>query len=80
MNEQTVHEAKYQVDIEGALKPWGKDTITTEEVAALGGWDVSEGVVLINLEDGTERTLQPGEVIKLGPGIGFSKKILFQRG
>ena len=31
---------KYEVDIEGAFKPWDKDTITTEEVAALGGWDV----------------------------------------
>ena len=48
---------KYEVDIEGAYKPWDKDTITTEEVAALGGWDVSEGVVLIDLEDGTERNL-----------------------
>lgn len=71
---------KYEVDIEGAFKPWDKDTITTEEVAALGGWDVSEGVVLIDLEDGTERNLQPGEVVKLRSGIGFSKKILFKRG
>ena len=79
MAEQEVH-LKYEVDIEGAYKPWGKDTITTEEIAALGGWDVSEGVVLIDLEDGTERTLKPGEEIKLRPGIGFSKKIRFQRG
>ena len=71
---------KYEIDVEGALKPWDKETITTEEIAALGGWDVSEGVVLINLEDGTERTLQPDEVVKLSPGIGFSKKIRFQRG
>ena len=71
---------KFEVDIEGAYKPWDKDTITTEEVAALGGWDTSVGVVLVNLEDGTERTLQPGEVVKLQPGLGFSKKILFKRG
>ena len=80
MDEQKVLEIKFEIDIEGALKPWDKDTITTEEVAALGGWDVSEGVVLIDLEDGTERNLKPGEVIKLRPGIGFSKKIRFQRG
>ncbi len=80
MDEQKVLEIKFEVDIEGALKPWDKDTISTEEVAALGGWDVSEGVVLIDLEDGTERNLKPGEVIKLRPGIGFSKKIRFQRG
>ena len=71
---------KFEIDIEGAYKPWDKDTITTEEVAALGGWDASEGVVLIDLEDGTERNLQPGEVVKLRPGIGFSKKIRFKRG
>ena len=80
MDEQKVLEIKFEIDIEGALKPWDKDTITTEEVAALGGWDVSEGVVLIDLEDGTERNLKPSEVIKLRPGIGFSKKIRFQRG
>ena len=79
MVQQQEH-AKYDIDIEGALKPWDKDTITTEEIAALGGWDVSEGVVLIDLEDGTERNLEPGEVVKLRPGIGFSKKVRFKRG
>lgn len=78
--QETTKAPKFEVDIEGAYKPWNKETITTEEVAALGGWDPSLGVVLVNLEDGTERTLQPGEVVKLEPGLGFSKKILFQRG
>ena len=77
---QRVEPPKFEVDIEGAYKPWDKDTITTEEVAALGGWDPSVGVILVNLDDGTERTLQPGEVIKLEPGVAFSKKILFKRG
>ncbi len=80
MMQQTARETKFEIDIEGEFKPWDKDTITTEEVAALGGWDVSEGVVLIDLEDGTERNLEPGEVVKLRPGMGFSKKIKFQRG
>lgn len=80
MVKEAMRETKFEIDIEGAFKPWDKDTITTEEVAALGGWDVSKGVVLIDLEDGTERTLEPGEVVKLRPGIGFSKKIRFQRG
>ena len=77
---QQVELPKYEVDIEGAYKPWDKDTITTEEVAALGGWDPSIGVILVNLDEGTERTLQPQEVIKLEPGVSFSKKILFKRG
>lgn len=71
---------KYHLDIEGELKPWDKDTITTEEVAALGEWDVSLGVILIDLKDNTERTLQPGEVVEVKPGMGFSKKIRFKRG
>ena len=72
-------EPKFSLDIEGALKPWDKDTITTEEIAALGGWDVSLGVLLIDA-DNNERTLQPGEVVKLEPGLGFSKKVRFRRG
>ena len=70
---------KFTLDIEGALKPWDKDTITTEQIAALGGWDVSLGVLLID-KDNNERTLQPGEVVKLEPGLGFSKKVRFLRG
>ena len=30
---QQVEYHKYEVDIEGAYKPWDKDTITPEEVA-----------------------------------------------
>ena len=70
---------KYEINIEGALKPWGSDHITTEQIAALGGWDPSEGVILID-QDNNERTLQPGEVVKLEPGMAFSKKIMFKRG
>lgn len=70
---------KFFVDIEGVLKPWDQDTITTEEVIKLGGWDPSQGAILID-KDNTERTLQPGEVVELKPGHGFSKKIRFKRG
>ena len=27
---------KFHLDIEGVLKPWDKDTITTDEIIALG--------------------------------------------
>jgi hypothetical protein len=73
------HGPKFFVDIEGALHPWDKSTITTEQIIGLGGWDPSQGVVLID-KDNNERTLQPGEVIELRPGYGFSKKIRFKRG
>ena len=71
---------KYEVDVEGEFKPWDSETITTEQVAALSGWDPAEGVILVNLDDGTERTLDPGEEIKLQNNLGFSRKVLFKRG
>ncbi len=70
---------KYFVDVAGVLKPWNKDTITTEEIIGLGGWDPSQGAILID-KDNNERTLKPGEVVELEPGQGFSKKIRFKRG
>jgi hypothetical protein len=71
---------KFTLDIEGQLVPWSEDTITTEQILELGGWEISQGVVLIDLRENTERTLQPGEVVELRPGLGFSKRIRFKRG
>ena len=70
---------KFFVNIEGTEYPWDKDTITTEEIITLGGWDPSLGVIEID-KDNNERTLQPGEVVDLKPGHGFSKKIRWKRG
>ena len=70
---------KFYVDIEGVLKPWDKPTITTEQIIELGGWDPSQGAIVID-KDNNERTLQPGETIELKPGMGFSKKVRFKRG
>ena len=72
-------EPKFFLDIEGAEKPWYESTITTEQIAALGGWDPAQGVLLIDA-DNNERTLAPGEVVDLKPGMGFSKKVRFKRG
>ena len=77
------HEAKngpkYIINIEGKLVDWDQDTITTEQVIELGGWDPSLGAILID-KDNNERTLQPGEIVELKPGMGFSKKVRFKRG
>jgi hypothetical protein len=70
---------KYFVDIEGTIHEWDRDTITTEEIAGLGGWEASLGVIEID-KDNNERTLRPGEVIQLKPGHGFAKKIRWRRG
>lgn len=71
--------AKYHLDIEGVLKDWDEDTITTEQIIRLGGWDASQGAILID-HDNRETTLQPGQVVEIKPGMGFSKKVRFKRG
>lgn len=73
------HGPKYHLDVEGTLKPWDRDTITTEEIIALGGWDPSQGAIVID-RDNNERQLRPGEEIELKPGMGFAKKVRFRRG
>lgn len=80
MAQPTALGPKFHLDIEGEIKPWDEDMITTEQVADLGGWDPSLGVILIDLKDNIERTLVAGEVVEVKPGMGFSKKIRFKRG
>ena len=68
-----------QLHIEDKIYPWPRDTIKTEEIAELGGWDVSQGVIEVD-QDQNERTLAPGEVVKLRPDQVFGKKLRFKRG
>jgi hypothetical protein len=70
---------KFTLDIEGNLVRWDQDTITTEQLIALGGWDRSQGAILIDA-DNNETTLQPNQTIEIKPGMGFSKKVRFKRG
>lgn len=72
-------EPKYHVDIEGTVYEWDDATITTEQIAELGGWDPSKGVILIDVHN-NQRTLDPGEVVELKPGMGFAKTHHFKRG
>src|SRR5262249_20328141 len=70
---------KYIVVIEGKEFSWARDTITTEEIAGLGGFPVVDGVIEIDA-DNVERTLVPNETVNLKPGHGFSKKVRWKRG
>jgi hypothetical protein len=79
MKDDSIKGPKYFVNIEGKEYPWERDTITREEIAQLGGWEISQGVIEID-KDNVERTLNPGEQIELKPGHGFSKKIIWKRG
>ena len=70
---------KYILNVEGAEIPWDQDTITTEQIAELGGWDTSLGVIEVD-QHNNERTLSPEEVIEIKPGLGFGKKHQWKRG
>tara|TARA_B100000965_G_C19477722_1_gene707049 strand:+ start:622 stop:897 length:276 start_codon:yes stop_codon:yes gene_type:complete len=70
---------KYCVNVEGTQHDWDERTITTEQIALLGGWHPNQGVLLVD-QDNNERTLKPGEVVELKPGLGFCKKVKFKRG
>jgi len=71
---------KFFVNIEGAEEPWPEARITVPQIRTLAGWEATQEVVEVDLEDNSERTLGDDEVVELKPGHGFSKKIKFQRG
>lgn len=81
MEKTKIHDEgqKYYINIEGKEFDWHEETITTEEIIRLGGWEPSQGVIEID-SDNNERTLQSGEIIYIKPGHGFSKKIRWKRG
>lgn len=70
---------RFCVNTEGTEHPWDRPTITTEEIARLGGWDPAQGVIEVH-EDNTERTLAPGEVVHLRPGHAFCRRVRWKRG
>lgn len=71
---------KYEVNVEGTIKPWDKATITVPEIRLLGGFPSDQPVLEVNLKDNTERTLAEDEIVELKPGQGFAKKVSFRRG
>lgn len=70
---------RFCVNTEGTEHPWDRPRITTEEIARLGGWDPAQGVIEV-LADNTERTLAPGEVVLLQPGLAFCRRVRWKRG
>ena len=71
---------KYEIDIEGTKYVWDKDVISVAEIRTLGKLPQDVPVIEIDLKDNTQRTLSEDEVVQLRPGLGFSKKIKYQRG
>lgn len=69
----------FRLFVEGNVYRWAEDTITTEQIAELGGWNVSEGVVQVDANQ-SEIQLNPGQVVKLEPGCTFGKPLRWKRG
>jgi hypothetical protein len=69
----------YHVDIEGTVYDWDQPTITVADIRRLGNLPGDTPVMIVD-EHNNQRTLQEGEVVELKPGIGFSKKVRYQRG
>lgn len=66
--------------IENKEFSWPKATITTEQIAQLGGWDPSSGVQQLDLATNEARTLKPAEIVDLTKIKTFAKKIGWRRG
>lgn len=71
---------KYELDIEGQIHEWDRETITVAELRQLAGYAPDQQMIEVDLRDNTEVTLAEGEPIELRPGKGFAKKVVFKRG
>jgi hypothetical protein len=71
---------KYDVDIEGQIYPWDRDSITVPELRELAGYPPDQQMIEVDLKDNTEVVLAEDAAVALKPGKGFAKKVVFKRG
>ena len=71
---------KYEVDIEGRIYEWGRDTISLPELRGLAGYGADQQMIEVDLKDNSERVLEESDTVELKPGKGFAKKVAFKRG
>jgi hypothetical protein len=69
----------FKLHIEGKGFPWPHPTVTMEQIAALGGWNPSEGVIQVD-SDQNETTIKPGQVVTLPTDCSFGKPLHWKRG
>jgi hypothetical protein len=74
------HESKYDINIEGTIYPWNHPTITVPQLRELAGIPADQQMMEVNLKTNEERTLPEDAVIHLQPGVGYAKKVRYQRG
>lgn len=73
----------YEISIEGAIQPWGRNTISVAEIRELGGFPQDAPVVAVNLEDAQKHVLSEDavhELPPLEPGKPSVKRVNFVRG
>jgi len=71
---------KFHLNIEGKIFDWNEDTITVPQIRTLGNLPTDIPVIQIDLEMNSQIQLAEDAVVELRPGLGFSKKIKWQRG
>lgn len=71
---------KYEVDIEGQIYPWDRDSITVPELRELAGYPADQQMIEVDLKDNTEVVLADDATVTLKPGKGFAKRVVFKRG
>jgi hypothetical protein len=74
--------ARYEVNIEGQIHPWDKETISVPEIRELGGFQADSPVVGVNIEDNSEERLSEDAVHNLVPleeGKPLVKRMSFKR-
>mgnify|MGYP001431591127 CR=1 FL=1 len=70
----------YDVDIEGQIYEWDRDSITVPELRELAGYAPDQQLIEVDLQDNTETVLAEDALVPLKPGKGFAKKVVFKRG
>lgn len=71
---------KYDIDIEGQIFEWARNTITVPELRELAGYPADQQMIEVDLQDNTEVVLADDATVALKPGKGFAKKVVFRRG
>jgi hypothetical protein len=74
------HGPKYDINIEGTIYPWAKATIAVPELRELAGIPSDQQMMEVDLKTNEERTLPEDAIIELQPGMGYAKKVRYQRG
>ncbi|HEX5113666.1 MAG TPA: multiubiquitin domain-containing protein [Pseudonocardiaceae bacterium] len=73
------HRAVFVFEVDGKPYEYDHPTIAGAEIMAIAGISPNEGLIQI-LPDGTRKTIAPGEVVHLVPGVQFKRRPRFKRG